>query len=124
MADIIVVIILVILVGGAVAYIVKSKRSGVKCIGCPAGGSCPSSRKLPKKKLRGSVIGKRTIRISGMSCQNCVNSVMKALNEIDGVTANVSLSGSSATVSYDRMVEDAQLKEAVEKAGFRVTDIS
>ena len=57
MTDIIVLVILVILVGGASAYIINAKKSGVKCIGCPAGGSCPGSRKLPKKKLAGPVIG-------------------------------------------------------------------
>ena len=40
MTDIIVLVILVILVGGASAYIINAKKSGVKCIGCPAGGSC------------------------------------------------------------------------------------
>lgn len=36
MTDIIVLVILVILVGGASAYIINAKKSGVKCIGCPA----------------------------------------------------------------------------------------
>ena len=27
-------------VGGAVFYIIKSKRSGKKCIGCPYAGKC------------------------------------------------------------------------------------
>ena len=29
-----------LIVGAAVAYIVKAKKSGKKCIGCPYGGSC------------------------------------------------------------------------------------
>ena len=49
MTDLIVILILLILIGAAVSYIIKAKKSGVKCIGCPAGGSCPSSSKLPKK---------------------------------------------------------------------------
>lgn len=40
MADFIVAAILVIVIGAAVVYIVKAKKSGVKCIGCPAGGNC------------------------------------------------------------------------------------
>lgn len=28
------------IVGIAVAYIVKAKKSGVKCIGCPSAGQC------------------------------------------------------------------------------------
>ena len=38
MANVIVVIILAVLVGGAVAYMGRAKKSGVKCIGCPSGG--------------------------------------------------------------------------------------
>ena len=40
MENAILIIVLVAILGGAVAYIVKAKRNGVKCIGCPSGGSC------------------------------------------------------------------------------------
>jgi len=40
MADMILSVIIVAVIGAAVMYIVKAKKSGVKCIGCPAGGSC------------------------------------------------------------------------------------
>ena len=62
MADIIVLLILAFLIGGAVTYIVKAKKSGVKCIGCPAGGNCPGSRKKPEKKL-GRGIGRKRMQI-------------------------------------------------------------
>lgn len=42
MTDIIVIGILLIIIGAAVAYIIKAKKNGAKCIGCPAGGNCPS----------------------------------------------------------------------------------
>lgn len=45
MADFILVIILLILIGGAVTYIVKAKKKGAKCIGCPACGNCQGSAK-------------------------------------------------------------------------------
>ncbi len=38
--DWIILAIVLIIVGCAVAYIIKSKKQGVKCIGCPSGGSC------------------------------------------------------------------------------------
>lgn len=44
MVDIILMGIVILLVGLAVSYIVKSKKNGVKCIGCPSGGIC-SGRK-------------------------------------------------------------------------------
>ncbi len=40
MADFIIMAVLVVIIGAAIFYIVKSKKSGVKCIGCPAGGAC------------------------------------------------------------------------------------
>ena len=40
MADFIIAGIILIIVGIAVAYIVKAKKSGAKCIGCPDGCSC------------------------------------------------------------------------------------
>jgi len=40
MTDIIAAIVIVLVVGAAAAYIVKSKKKGVKCIGCPSAGSC------------------------------------------------------------------------------------
>ncbi len=124
MIDIIVIIILVLLIGSAVTYMIRAKKSGVKCIGCPAGGSCSGSRQTPKKKLSGSVVGKKTIAISGMQCQNCVNSVTKALNGVDGVAAKVNLNNGMAEVSCDREVDEADLKRAVEAAGFKVVNIS
>lgn len=40
MADFIVMGIVLCIVGCAVAYIIKEKKKGVKCIGCPDGCSC------------------------------------------------------------------------------------
>lgn len=40
MANLIVMGIVLILVGGAIAYIVKEKKNGAKCIGCSVKGSC------------------------------------------------------------------------------------
>lgn len=38
--DIIAAIAIVVIVGLAIGYIVKEKRRGAKCIGCPHAGSC------------------------------------------------------------------------------------
>lgn len=40
MTDMIIIGILLIVIGGAVFYIVRAKKNGAKCIGCPAGGNC------------------------------------------------------------------------------------
>ncbi len=40
MVDFVIIGIVILILGGAVAYIVKAKKKGAKCIGCPAGGMC------------------------------------------------------------------------------------
>ena len=45
MTNFIVILIVALIVGVAIAYIVKEKKRGVKCIGCPAAGTCSNSGK-------------------------------------------------------------------------------
>ena len=40
MKNIIVILILCLIIGGAIRYIIKSKKNGKKCIGCPGAGCC------------------------------------------------------------------------------------
>ena len=47
--------------------------------------------KSKKKKLTGPVIAKKTMFITGMHCEHCVQSVTDSLNRIDGVSARVDL---------------------------------
>lgn len=39
-ADWIVIAVIVLIIGAASAYIIKAKKSGKKCIGCPNSGVC------------------------------------------------------------------------------------
>ena len=41
---IIVIAVLVLIIGGAAAYIIKEKKSGTKCIGCPYSKECSSHK--------------------------------------------------------------------------------
>ena len=43
MTDIIVILVLLAIVGGAITKIVTEKKKGVKCIGCPHSGTGKSS---------------------------------------------------------------------------------
>ena len=38
--DIIAISAIIIIIGGAILYIVKAKKNGVKCIGCPDAKTC------------------------------------------------------------------------------------
>ncbi len=49
MADFIIIMILVILIGAAVAYIIKAKKSGAQCMGCPAAGKCAGKKGVHKQ---------------------------------------------------------------------------
>lgn len=48
MENAIAIILLVLILGGAILYIVKAKKSGKKCIGCPDG--CENCSCCQKKK--------------------------------------------------------------------------
>ncbi len=50
MKDLIVILILAIIIAGALIYIIRSKKKGVKCIGCPSDCSKCNSKCLPNKK--------------------------------------------------------------------------
>jgi hypothetical protein len=43
--EIIAIVAITLIIGGAVFYIVKAKKSGRKCIGCPDGCSCSGKKK-------------------------------------------------------------------------------
>ena len=43
MTDFVIGIVLIAIVGGAVFYIYRAKKSGKKCIGCPYADSCGSN---------------------------------------------------------------------------------
>ena len=122
MADTIIILVVVMILIFALKGSIRHFRGEGAC--CGGGSGSVKTKKAKKKTLDGSVTGQRTIRISGMHCRNCANSVTNALNAIDGVSAKVSLKDNTAEVSFDRTVDDADLKQAVEKAGFEVVSIS
>jgi copper chaperone len=60
------------------------------------------------------------LKITGMTCGHCVMSVRKELAKLPGVEVRDVRIG-SALIAYDEAkVSDAQLKGAVEEAGFAV----
>ena len=63
-----------------------------------------------------------TLDIGGMTCASCVGRVEKALNRLDGVTAQVNLATEVATVRFDPThVGLADLTAVVAKAGYTAT---
>jgi copper chaperone len=59
--------------------------------------------------------------VTGMTCSHCVASVTEEISEIDGVTdVAVDLPTGTVTVTSSRPVDDADVRAAVEEAGYQV----
>ena len=117
MVDAIIIVLVIILLFFALKGSLKHFKGESPC----CGGGSGDSGKAKTKFLDGPVIGRKTLTIEGMHCEHCVNAVTNALNEMDGVVAKVTLKSNSAEVSYDREINEADLKNAVKKAGYEVT---
>lgn len=70
-------------------------------------------------KNKGEDSMEKILNVEGMSCNHCVASVRKALEDLDGVReADVSLDDKKARVELDKDLADEVLVKAVEDAGF------
>lgn len=132
MKDIIVVSILLAIVAGIVWYLIREKRQGAACIGCPyskqcgsksSGGGCCSSSgyKLKSKKLS-NVLYQKTFQVEGMHCEHCKNRVEEVVNDIKGVAGKVDLKKGELTVSYTEDVADELIKAKIARAGYTVIE--
>ena len=93
MANVIVVAVVIVLLGFALKGTLKHLKGESPCCG---GGDTII---IEDKKLDGPVIGKKTVKISGMHCDHCVRAVTEAINKIDGASAKVNLKKKEAVVS-------------------------
>jgi len=59
--------------------------------------------------------------ISGMGCEKCAGHVTEALETLNLTNINVDLEGGFAT--FEGTATEAALKEAIDDAGYDVTDI-
>ncbi|SEL51311.1 heavy-metal-associated domain-containing protein [Nitrosovibrio tenuis] len=62
------------------------------------------------------------IKVKGMTCSGCVNSVKNVLEKLPGVnSADVSLEQKQVTIRYDAAAANTdQFKDAIKGAGFEV----
>lgn len=120
MTNIIIILLVVVILACALKGTLKHFKGESSCCG---GGSGTVKTKSEKKKLSGPVIGKKTIKISGMHCEHCVQSVTKAINKIEGASAKVDLKKETAVISYDRELDEAVFVQAIEQAGFQVVAV-
>lgn len=111
------IIIGIVLVIGVLALMRMKKHFKGGC--CGSGGNTIRSR----KQLTEPKIGEKKLTVEGMHCENCQARVENALNRLEGVACRVHLKKKTAVVSYSREVSDEELKDAVEKLGYQVTEI-
>ena len=63
-----------------------------------------------------------TYTVTGMTCGHCVASVTEEISELPGVqTVDVDLPTGAVTVTSDQPLEEAQVRGAVEEAGYQLT---
>lgn len=113
-AIVVIVVIIIMLFAGKGAY--KHLKGEGACCG---GGSKPE---IPKKKLDGTKLGEKTMKITGMHCENCVASVTRAINRIDGAAAKVSLKKVRQWFPMTE-ISNEELKKVVEDRGYHVVSI-
>jgi copper ion binding protein len=63
----------------------------------------------------------KTYTVTGMTCEHCVRSVTEEVGALDGVTGvSVDLPSGQVTVASDREVGVAEMRAAVEEAGYQL----
>ena len=63
----------------------------------------------------------KEIKVIGMHCNSCVNAVELSLTDVDGIeSAKADLDSGITKITMSSDVSDADIKQAVEEAGFNV----
>ena len=102
-----------------VAALLGSKKHFKGEGGCCGGGG---DVKIKPKHLD-SIVATKKLQIEGMSCVNCQNHIENSLNGMDQVNAKVNWKKGEAVVKLGADVPEEELREAVEKLGYKVTSI-
>ena len=85
------------------------------------GGCCGGGDYKPRKKKLSHVAGQKTFQVEGMHCEHCKVRVEEAVNDIKGAAGKVDLKKGLLTVSYAESLDEEQVKQKVERAGYRHT---
>ncbi|MCM3759141.1 copper chaperone CopZ [Sporosarcina aquimarina] len=64
---------------------------------------------------------KEVLKVEGMSCGHCVNSIESSVGELSGVASvKVDLANNEVTVEFDNAETLKQIKETIEDQGYEV----
>lgn len=117
MGTIIIIAVLIIIVIASVVSSRKHFRGQGGC--CGGSGDAPAEH----KKLTEPKIGEMRVNIEGMHCDNCKNSIERAVNKFDGAVCHVSLKKKTAVIEYSKEISEEQIRSAIERLDFKVTGI-
>ena len=70
-----------------------------------------------------SILEPTTLAIEGMTCSSCVNTVEKALNAGDGVSATINFATETAHILAPADMDIKTLMKVVEKAGYKAVPL-
>lgn len=114
MENLLILVILAALVLVGIIYAVRHFKGQGGC--CGGGGAYISKKKLSH------VIAQKTVIVEGMTCENCVARVTRAINDVDGLAAKVNLRKKEVCVSMERQFSEAELSALIEKAGYTAVE--
>ncbi|MEK3886773.1 copper chaperone CopZ [Bacillus sp. FSL K6-3431] len=64
---------------------------------------------------------KEVLKVEGMSCGHCVNSIESSVGELKGVSSvKVALANNEVTVEFDNIETLKKIKETIEDQGYEV----
>jgi len=115
MINVIIIVILVIFIALGLKETLKHFKGEGSCCG---GGSA----KIRKKKLKNKITQKYILKIEGMHCQHCANTVTEIINDFDGAAGRVNLSKGEGVVLCDREIDIEAIKEKIRGRGYEVKD--
>jgi len=114
MQNIVIIILLLIAIVFGIKETVKHFKGEGSCCG---GGSA----QIKRKKLRNKITQKYILKIEGMHCKHCVNTVTEIINDYEGVAGRVNLSKGEAVVLCDREIDMEEMKEKIRRRGYEVS---
>jgi len=91
--------------------------------GCCGGSSDLPERKPVRDRNRLHYPYEAVMRIQGMTCRNCAIRVENALNEKEGIWAEVNLMEGSADIFLKERISEEELAAPVCRAGYSVWGI-
>lgn len=68
-------------------------------------------------------MARKTIKVEGMHCQNCASRLEKIINNVDGLSGKVDFESKTAVVESDSDIDENELKNMIDFAGYKVIEI-